>query len=55
MSLAMWFALGGDASLIVGVVSVRVVTHAARLWNSLDRDKIRQEIRDEKERKDKNF
>ena len=26
MSLAMWFALGGDASLVVGVVTVRVVT-----------------------------
>ena len=26
MSLAMWFALGGDASLVVGVVIVRVVT-----------------------------
>jgi hypothetical protein len=25
-SLAMWFALGGDASLVVGVVTVRVVT-----------------------------
>ena len=32
-----------------------IVIHAARLWNSLDRDKMRQEIRDEKERKDKNF
>ena len=31
------------------------VLHAAKLWNSLDRDKIRQEIREEKERKDKNF
>ena len=26
MSLAMWFDLGGDASLVVGVVMVRVVT-----------------------------
>ena len=26
MSLAMWFNLGGDASLVVGVVTVRVVT-----------------------------
>jgi hypothetical protein len=26
MSLAMWLALGGDASLVVGVVTVRVVT-----------------------------
>ena len=31
------------------------VIHAAKLWNSLDRDKIRQEIREEKERKDKKF
>ena len=29
MSLAMWLALGGDASLVVGVVTVRVVTHTA--------------------------
>ena len=28
MSLAMWFALGGDASLVVGVVTVRVVTRS---------------------------
>ena len=26
MSLAMWFALGSNASLVVGVVTVRVVT-----------------------------
>ena len=26
----MWFALGGDASLIVGVVTVRVVTGEIR-------------------------
>ena len=26
VSLAMWLALGGDASLVVGVVTVRVVT-----------------------------
>ena len=26
MSLAIWFALGGDASLVVGVITVRVVT-----------------------------
>ena len=26
VSLAMWFTLGGDASLVVGVVAVRVVT-----------------------------
>jgi hypothetical protein len=29
VSLAMWFDLGGDASLIVGVVTVRVVTVGA--------------------------
>jgi hypothetical protein len=28
--LAMWFALGGDASLVVGVVTVRVVTAWSR-------------------------
>ena len=28
MSLAMWFDLGGDASLVVGVVTVRVVTES---------------------------
>jgi len=32
-----------------------VVIHASKLWNSLDRDKIQQEIREEKEKKDKNF
>lgn len=32
-----------------------IVNHAAKLWNSLDRDKMRQEMREEKERKDKNF
>ena len=26
MSLAMWLALGGDASLVVGVIIVRLVT-----------------------------
>jgi hypothetical protein len=31
------------------------VLHATKLWNSLDCDKIRQEIREKKERKDKNF
>ena len=29
MSLALWFALGGDASLVVEVVMVRVITLAA--------------------------
>ena len=31
MSLAIWFALGGDASLVVRVVTVRVVTDFGNL------------------------
>ena len=33
MSLAMWFTLGGDASLVVGVVIVRVVTPISTTLN----------------------
>jgi hypothetical protein len=32
-----------------------IVIHAAKLWNSLNLDKIRQEIREEREKKEKSF
>ena len=37
MSLAIWLALGGDASLVVGVVTVRVVTRVAARLTGPDR------------------
>ena len=43
MSLAIWLALGGDASLIVGVIMVRVITtvvlnHGAVINKCYDRN-----------------
>jgi hypothetical protein len=32
----MWLALGGDASLVVGVVTVRVVTYIVRLYRGIE-------------------
>ena len=33
--LTMWLALGGDTSLIVGVITVRVVTNIIRNYNQI--------------------
>ena len=52
LSLAMWLALGSNTSLVVGVITVRVVTADESYRSGCDRCRMEWEVRTKMTRRD---